>query len=126
VGNVTEPLCVGQGDLRLILGVLSLTGWQYLRCPREQWRRKTGQFARGEIKRHTRDSLSYIVRLSTNKNPICELRPGLDRDFDDKRVACNSIGARARRAYAPGRKPDTIRIVGSGDSGMFGWGCRSG
>ncbi|MDA0322827.1 MAG: SGNH/GDSL hydrolase family protein [Verrucomicrobia bacterium] len=162
-GYVTEPLRVGQGGLRLVFGVLSLIGWQYLRCAREQWRRKTGQlvllaisslvaflgaelalrkslrdsqgfssledlrqFARGEIKPHTRDALSYIVRLSTNKKLIYELRPGLDRDFDDTRVVCNSVGAREQREYAPGRKSDTIRIVGIGDSGMFGWGVDQG
>jgi lysophospholipase L1-like esterase len=162
-GYVTEPIRVGQGDLRIIFGTLALVGWHYLRCPRAQWRRKTGQllllgfslvlgfagaelvlrkslrdsqgfssledlrrFARGEIKPITRDSLSYIVRLSTNKKLIYELRPGLDRDFDETRVICNSVGAREGREYAPGRKPGIVRIVGVGDSGMFGWGVDQG
>lgn len=84
------------------------------------------QFARGEIKPGTRDSLACIVRLSTNKKLIYELRPGQDRDFDERRVICNSIGARERREYLPGAQPDTVHIVGIGDSGIFGWGVDQG
>jgi hypothetical protein len=66
--------------------------------------------------------LERIIQLSPDPRIIYELRPNLrDVRFGLVDVDTNGAGMRARREYAPGRPPSTVRIVGIGDSGMFGW-----
>jgi hypothetical protein len=66
-------------------------------------------------------TLRQLVRLSPNRQIIYELRPDLDVMFLGERVLTGPDGIRAP-VPALGRPPGAVRIVGIGDSVMFGWG----
>ncbi len=70
-----------------------------------------------------RDShaLVRIVRLSSNRNLVYELRPNMKRRFGGKSFRTNSHGMRDSLEYEREKMPGTTRIIGVGDSGMFGW-----
>lgn len=65
--------------------------------------------------------LAAIVRRSSHPALVFELKPGLDREFGHRRVRTNSLGMRDAREYQEAKGTNTFRIVGLGDSGMFGW-----
>lgn len=65
--------------------------------------------------------LASIIRPSYDERVVYELIPNLDTDFGPVRVRTNKSGLREDRDYAIDRAPNTLRIVGIGDSGMFGW-----
>ncbi len=65
--------------------------------------------------------LAAIVKLSDSRSLVYELMPDLDMDFGHQPLRTNSRGMRDSREYAPGPHPGVVRIVGIGDSGMFGW-----
>lgn len=66
--------------------------------------------------------LADIVRLSTNRRLGYELVPNLDRNFGHRHVKTNSRGMRESYEYKIEKSDGSVRIVGIGDSGMFGWG----
>jgi lysophospholipase L1-like esterase len=69
-------------------------------------------------------SLGNIIRLSTNPRIIYDLIPNAEVNFIGQIVTINSTGFRSPEV--PLDKPvRTIRIVGLGDSVMFGWGVRN-
>ncbi len=65
--------------------------------------------------------LAAIVRRSVHAGLIYELTPSLERDFGHHWVKINSLGMRDVREYSKLKGTNTFRIVGLGDSGMFGW-----
>jgi lysophospholipase L1-like esterase len=67
--------------------------------------------------------LAVIIEPSVDTNVIYELIPRLDRDFGHRRLVTNGDGMRESRDYPRERTPGVLRIVGIGDSGMFGWSC---
>ncbi|MCR9247452.1 MAG: SGNH/GDSL hydrolase family protein [bacterium] len=68
-----------------------------------------------------RAQLVHIIRPSSKRRLIYELRPGLDVVFEGARTTTNAAGFRS--PDCPTEKPaDTFRILGIGDSGMFGQG----
>jgi len=102
-GRWTGIVSVGNPRPRLIFGPLCLAGWHILRTARSgrprRWRVCFGQLA----------LLAY------------ELRPNLRMNFGVCRFRTNRLGMRDSQEYEPGRTPGTVRILGLGDSGMFGW-----
>ncbi len=70
--------------------------------------------------------LAAIVRLSPNKRLVYELAPGLNRTFGGKTLRTNRAGLRADREIAARKPPGVVRLVGIGDSGMFGWSVNQG
>lgn len=77
---------------------------------------------------HTRSHhpLLVITRLSDNNRIIYELKPGVEMDFGHHELRISEQGLREDSVY-PVRKPDhTLRIVGIGDSGMWGWNVHQG
>ncbi|MDP8219390.1 MAG: hypothetical protein P9M03_11770 [Candidatus Theseobacter exili] len=66
--------------------------------------------------------LAAIVHLSKNKNLVYELIPSLKREFGGKHLKTNSAGMHDSLEYSLNKNPSTIRIIGIGDSDMFGWG----
>jgi lysophospholipase L1-like esterase len=66
-------------------------------------------------------TLRQLVRVSSNPRIIYELRPELDVVFLGERVVTSPDGIRAP-APAPDKPAGTVRVVGIGDSVMFGWG----
>lgn len=67
----------------------------------------------------TRVTLGQMIRLSSNRRIVYELRPNLDVVFQGARVTTNHAGF---RGLLPQRASDAFRIVGIGDSNMFGQG----
>ena len=62
-----------------------------------------------------------VVRPSPHADVVYELRPNLRGTFRDQAISTNSHGMRSPEVAL--QKPsDTFRIVGLGDSYMFGWG----
>ena len=74
---------------------------------------------RGEIV--SRHSLARIIRRSSNERLIYDLAPKLDLVFGESRVRTNSAGMRSDLEFAVEKPAGTLRVVGIGDSGMFGW-----
>ncbi len=65
--------------------------------------------------------LGLIIQPSRWPLVVYELRPNLDTDFGGRPLRTNNSGFRDSKDYPLERIPDTVRIVGLGDSGMFGW-----
>lgn len=65
--------------------------------------------------------LATIIQPSDNQKIIYELQPHLDTNFGHKLVRTNSEGMRKNRDYPVQRPSNSVRILGIGDSGMFGW-----
>lgn len=68
-------------------------------------------------------ALAAIIQPSANPRLVYELIPGLDTSFGGQPLRTNRDGMRADRDYPRARPPNGVRIVGLGDSGMFGWNC---
>jgi hypothetical protein len=66
-------------------------------------------------------SLREIIQHSTNGHIIYELIPNISASFKNKLVRINSHGFRGPE-FNSTKSNKTIRIVGLGDSLMFGWG----
>ena len=69
----------------------------------------------------SRHPVSELVTLSENKKLIYELRSHMDKDFGPVRVISNSAGLRESQEFTAHPPEKTMRILGIGDSGMFGW-----
>ena len=65
--------------------------------------------------------LAAIVQRSAYPGLVYELQPRLEMDFGHHQVKINSTGMRDVREYQLTKGSNTFRIVGLGDSGMFGW-----
>ncbi len=65
--------------------------------------------------------LAAIVQLSGNTKRVYELRPNLNTVFGHTTLRTNADGLRADRDYAARKPAGITRIIGLGDSGMFGW-----
>ena len=61
-----------------------------------------------------------IVRMSSNEGIIYELKPGLDVHYSGAHIETNEVGLREDEIPFA-KPPGTRRIVGIGDSHMFGW-----
>lgn len=70
-------------------------------------------------------SLAGLIQPSSFSDVVYELKPNLHVRFQGKQVATNSAGFRDRE-YSREKPKDTFRIIGLGDSIMFGWGVNDG
>ncbi len=70
--------------------------------------------------------LAAITQKSVNPRLVFELKPDLTMEFGHCRLRTNRMGLREDRDYEPGKPTNTVRIVGIGDSGMFGWDVEQG
>ncbi len=78
--------------------------------------------ANTSLPRNEETDLGDMVQASDFNDIVYEFKPGLDCIFRGQRVLTNSRGLRGPEHVVP--KPrGTYRIVGLGDSVMFGWGC---
>jgi len=68
-----------------------------------------------------RFGLRGLVRASRHPGVVYELKPGLRGTFQGRRIRTSSQALRDRE-YEPRKSTGTVRIVGLGDSVMFGWG----
>ena len=67
--------------------------------------------------------LGRMIRFHPNPRIIYELMPNLSVIFQNQPVTINADGFRGERVPAD-KSPDAIRIIGIGDSVMFGWGVK--
>lgn len=74
-----------------------------------------------QFKVRTTHPMSVIIQPTDDQHIVYELQPNLDMEFGHKRLKTNSAGMRASREYPLARIPNSVRIIGLGDSGMFGW-----
>lgn len=80
----------------------------------------------GKLRVQSSHPLAYIIEPSLDQALIYELIPNLEMDFGHHRLRTNRDGMRSDRDYDRRRAPGTVRIVGVGDSGMFGWNVEQG
>ena len=66
-------------------------------------------------------SLHGLVQISPHPDVVYELKPGLVGTYLDRPLRTNAYGLRDRD-YPVAKPEGTFRIVGLGDSVMFGWG----
>lgn len=81
------------------------------------------QFRPPAILQGTPVSFGQIIRLSKNPRIIYELIPQLSVYFTNRPLKVNAFGFRGEHVQIE-KPPRTVRIVGLGDSLMFGWGIR--
>jgi lysophospholipase L1-like esterase len=93
-------------------------GWAYRQDGRRQ---EQALEAPSRVKPGEEARLGDLVRASRSADVVYELRPGLDVRFLDKPVSTSRAGFRDRD-YPPEKPAGVARIVGLGDSVMFGWG----
>ncbi len=67
--------------------------------------------------------LAALLRKSEDEEIIFELKPRMDTCFQGARVKTNRQGFRAEADFSLPKPEGTIRILGLGDSMMFGWGA---
>lgn len=115
--------------LLLVLGV-GIAGWVGEQALREWLRR---QESRGSLEQLARlgsgediairnpHALAGICRVSSNRILAYELRPNLDMSFGGHVLRTNAEGMREDVNYPREKPPGTVRILGLGDSGLFGW-----
>lgn len=65
--------------------------------------------------------LAAIIEPSDDPAVVYELQPNLDMKFGRRSLRTNAQGLRESRDYPLGKAANCFRIVGIGDSGMFGW-----
>lgn len=71
-------------------------------------------------------ALGQIVQASAHPDVVYELRPGIDGTFRGQTLRTNALGIRGAREYAREKPAGTFRVVGLGDSNLFGWGVGEG
>ncbi|MFC1657076.1 SGNH/GDSL hydrolase family protein [Candidatus Moduliflexota bacterium] len=75
----------------------------------------------GAVRPRSGHPVAYLITLSPNRKLIYEMRRGMDMIFGPVRILSNGAGMRDLREYGKQPPAGTVRIVGIGDSGMFGW-----
>ncbi len=75
--------------------------------------------ARIPIRSH--NALAAIIQVSDDANLFYELKHSFATNFGGHTLEINADGLRDSVTYAEERSPQSVRIVGIGDSGMFGW-----
>jgi hypothetical protein len=128
-GDRTTPRRRARRLLLLAFGlgaglVLAEIGVRVLRALGEQQRLEASQLAEGapaSLQPGAEATLPQIVRAAKNPSIVYELRPNLDVTYKGVRVATNADGFRGPlRSRA--KPANGYRIVGLGDSVLFGWG----
>lgn len=69
----------------------------------------------------TTHPLGLIIEPSPFPSVVYQLRPDLDLPFGGHPLRTNADGLRESIDYPAARQPNSVRIIGLGDSGMFGW-----
>ncbi|HMP74994.1 MAG TPA: GDSL-type esterase/lipase family protein [Kiritimatiellia bacterium] len=66
--------------------------------------------------------MAHIIEPSDHSQLVYELQPNLEMEFGHRLVRTNADGMRDDRDYPVEKPAGVVRIIGIGDSGMFGWG----
>jgi hypothetical protein len=108
VREQTEAMSIGQRYQDIAQGFNSI---QQLHNPN----------AVGNLHTRSHHPLLVITQLSADKRLIYELKPNVDMSFGGNKLLTNSVGFRADREFKIEKAPGVKRIIGVGDSGMWGW-----
>jgi lysophospholipase L1-like esterase len=73
-----------------------------------------------------RFSLYGLVQASPHREVVYELKPLVEGTFRGQPLVTNALGHRQRTTPALQKPPGVFRVVGLGDSHMFGWGVAQG
>lgn len=80
----------------------------------------------GNLHTTSHHPLLVITRLSANKRIIYELKPDVEMSFGHRDLRISKQGLREDKVYSEKKPANTLRIVGIGDSGMWGWNVHQG
>ncbi len=109
--------------LCILLGEVFIRGWYYLGEKQhgtfEEQLQRSKNTTPVAIKDNT--SVAGLIQPSPFPDVVYDLKPHLEGIFQGKPVQTNSMGMRDKE-YPLAKPPNTFRIVGLGDSVMFGWG----
>jgi hypothetical protein len=108
-------LAVAEAGLRLWMGIADENPAEVRHKLERSRRVSLAEASRGAF------SLMGLVEPSEFADVVYELKPKLDGTFRGRPVRTNSFGMRGEEC-ALRKPPNTFRIVGLGDSHMFGWG----
>jgi hypothetical protein len=86
-------------------------------------RLEQGPSAVDKLRIRSNHPLSLIIQRSRYPSVVYELKPNIDREFGHRLLRTNSQGLRESREYDFERRTNSVRIVGIGSSGMWGWEC---
>jgi hypothetical protein len=111
---------LGLGGIEIGVRILAYSRAQSTRADLERLRHSTA--APAALGKAT---LGQMVFLSDDPRIVYELIPNVTATFQGQECAINAEGHRDAPWPAPARTPDSLRIVGIGDSVMFGWGVRA-
>jgi lysophospholipase L1-like esterase len=75
----------------------------------------------GNLPTRSHHPLLVITQLSADKRLIYELKPHVNMSFGHNVLRTNSAGIREDKEYPFEKPAGTVRIIGLGDSGMWGW-----
>ncbi len=95
----------------------------------QNWNRGSveSQLVRSEVNEpeelEGKTTLRGLVRASPFEKIVYELKPNLRGRFQGTELRTNSFGMRDHE-YEIVKAPNTVRIIGLGDSVMFGWGVK--
>src|ERR1700761_3409031 len=114
-GSAALALAVAEAGLRVWMGVKD-------EDPAEL-RHRLERSRRGSLAEADRGAFSLmgLVEPSEFQDIVYELKPRLDGTFRGQPVRTNGFGLRGDECTLQ-KPPHTFRIVGLGDSHMFGWG----
>ena len=108
----------GEITLRVLYAKYEAEGGNLEERLRQSQRRDLGEQG-GEY------NMSGLVQPSLFSNIVYELKPNLSGRFRDKTFRSSSLGIRDKE-YSMEKPKQTYRIMGIGDSVMFGWGVHQG
>ncbi len=80
----------------------------------------------GNLPTRSEHPLLVITRLSASNRIIYELKPNVQMSFGHRDLRINADGQREDRVYPKAKPEGVVRIVGVGDSGMWGWNVHQG
>lgn len=69
-------------------------------------------------------SLGHIIKKSSAPRVFYELKPNIEAIFMGVKIRTNDMGFRSSINYPIEKSSNTVRIMGLGDSLMFGWGVK--
>jgi lysophospholipase L1-like esterase len=111
------------GAIALTLGLLEAGLRLEARAGATRAERQRGSLGATVPAPGSRARLGQIIRISPNPRIVYELVPNLDVVFVQAPLVTNAEGFRGS-SVPLARAPRTVRVVGLGDSVMFGWGVR--
>ena len=80
----------------------------------------------GNLPTRSAHPLLVITQLSASNRIIYELQPGVENRFGHRDLRINAQGLREDVEYPIAKPEGRLRIVGLGDSGMWGWNVHQG